>query len=133
VNAASNISWPTGVQKKKNLKYCDHHSYDAGHTVCPMGRWIIQIKFHSFIDQSLHSLAEASSPSLSLIYSWLLLYFTSSWLQHGFLNSFLNLQNDCSRFGPSLYLLPLFFYSPHYCLQLHTLSIFFPSVPLPIS
>jgi hypothetical protein len=30
-------------------------------TVCPTRRWIIQIRFQIFIDQSLHSLVEASS------------------------------------------------------------------------
>jgi hypothetical protein len=46
-----------------------------GSTVSPMGKWIIQIKFHNFIDQSLHSLAEPSSPFIHHRYIyWILLY-----------------------------------------------------------
>jgi hypothetical protein len=43
--------------------------------VCPTRRWIIQIKFHSFIDQPSHSLAEAISPFIyhGYIY-WLYCY-----------------------------------------------------------
>jgi hypothetical protein len=102
-------------------------------TVCSTRRWIIRINFHSFINQVLHSLAEASSPFvLSLIHSLVIIYFTSCQLEQGLLNSFLNLPNDCRQFGRP-YLLSLFFYSPPCCLQPHTLFLFFPSVPLPIS